>query len=89
MVPPLDQTKQILAKDLENHTDVNTVRSFMLKRVQETDDMLPSGMVRIGRYNLVEQLDLIDGCLRIVSCRSYDLQRDVPSSLCVPGEPDR
>ena len=37
--------------------------------------MLPSWVVWIGCDNLVQQLDLVDSRLGVMSCRSYDLGR--------------
>lgn len=36
---PLDETKQILAKDLKDHANVSSIRAFVAEVIQERDDM--------------------------------------------------
>ena len=88
MVPALDETKQVLSKHLENHTYVGAVRSLVLKRVQKTDNMLATRMIRLGLNDLVEKLDLVDGGLGVVGGRSDDLEGDMFSVGVISGEPD-
>ena len=73
VVPLLDKSQEVLAKNLEYHADVCAVRSFVLEGVEETDDVLATGVIRLSLHDLVEELDLVDSGLGVVSGRSNDL----------------
>ena len=77
MVPALDQSQQVLAKDFKHHADMDTVRPLVFKRVQQTDDMLPTGVGWFRLHDSVEELDLIDRGFGVVCGRPNDLQRNV------------
>lgn len=88
MIPALDETKQVLSKDLENHTYVGAVGSLVLKRVQKTHDMLATGVIRLGLNNLIEEFDLVDGGLGVVGGGTDDLEGDVLAVGVIAGQPD-
>lgn len=60
----------------------------MLKRVEEADDMFAAGVIRLSLDDAVEELNLVDGCLRIVCGRSDDLEGNVLAVGVVAREPD-
>lgn len=66
VVPLLDQAEQVLAEDFENHADMGAVGTFVLKRIEKTDDMFPARMVGFGLDDLIEELDLVDGGLGVM-----------------------
>ena len=66
VVPPFDQTQEILPQHLEDHADVGSVGALVLKRVQEADDVLAAGVVGIRLDDLIKELDLVDGGLGVV-----------------------
>lgn len=84
MIPSLDEPQQILPQDLKNHADMHPVRTFVLERIQKAHDMFLARVVRIRLDDLIQQLDLINGRLRIVRSRPDHLQRDMPARVRVP-----
>ena len=87
MVPSLDQTQQVLAEHLKDHAHVDTVGSLVLEEVKQADDVLLSGMIRLGLHDLVQELDLVDGRLGVVCGRTHHLQSDVLAGVLVSGQP--
>jgi len=87
MVPPLDQTQQVLTKHLKYHAYVYSIRTLVFKRVQQTNDMFAAGMRRFRLDDAVEQFDLIDGGLGIVGGGSDHLQRDVFARGSISRQP--
>lgn len=85
MVPPFDQAQQVLAKHLKHHADVDAVGTFVLKGIQQADDMLLAGMVGVGLDDLLQQFDLIDGGLGVMSGGADDFEGDMPSGDGVSG----
>ncbi len=88
MIPLLDQAQQVLAQDLKHHAHVCAIRALVLEGVQQADDMFAAGVVWVGLDDLVEQLDLVDGCLGIVGGGPHDLEGDVFPRGVVLGQPD-
>jgi hypothetical protein len=77
VVPTLNQTQQVLSEDLENHADVDTIRALVFEGVEQTDDMLATGMGRVGLNDAIQQFDFIDGGFGVVGGGTNDFQRDV------------
>ena len=46
--------------------------------------MLFARVIWVGLHDLLEELDLVDRSLRIVSCGPYNLQRNMSPRLGVP-----
>lgn len=63
---------------------MDTIRSLVFERVQQTDDMLPTGVGGLRLDDSVEELDLIDRGFGVVCGRPNDLQRDVFSGRSIP-----
>lgn len=84
MIPSLDEPEQILPQDLKHHADVHPVGTFVLERIQQADDMFLAWMIWIRLDDLVQQLDLINGRLRVVRGRPDHLQRNMSARVCVP-----
>ena len=53
MIPSLDQTEQILSQDLKHHADVHPVRSLVLERIQQADNVFLARVIGIRLDNLV------------------------------------
>lgn len=66
VVPALNESKQVLAENLEDHADMRSVGPLVLKRVEEADDVLAAGMVGLGLDDAVEKLNLVDCRLGVV-----------------------
>ncbi len=60
----------------------------VVEKVQQTDDVLLSGMVGVCLNNLVEKLDFVNGRFGIVVGRAHDLQCHMLARRVVPGEPN-
>lgn len=45
-------------------------------------------MVRLGLYNLIEELDLVDGGLGVVGGGTDNLEGDMFAARVVAGQPD-
>ncbi len=88
MFPSLDEAQQVLPQDLKHHADVHAVGTLVLERIEQADHMFLARMIRIRLDDLVQQLDLINGGLGVVSGRPDHLQRDMPARKGVPGKPD-
>jgi len=88
VVPALDQAQKILTQDLKNHADVHAVGTFVIERIEQTDYMFPAGVVHVGLNDLVEQFDLVQSSLGVVSSRAHDLESDVLACVVVAREPD-
>lgn len=88
VIPPLDQAKKILAQNLEDHADMSAVWSFMLEGIQQTDNVLFAGMIRVGLDDLLQKLDLVDGRLGVMSGGPDHFQSDMPPGGGVSGQPD-
>lgn len=73
MVPALDKAQEILTEDLKDHTYVGTVGALVLKRVEEADDVLTAGVIRLGLDDAVEKLNLVYGGLGVMGGRADDL----------------
>lgn len=56
---------------------MNAVRSFMFERIQKTDDVFLARMVGVRLNDLLQQLDLVDCRLRVVSGGPDDFERDM------------
>lgn len=65
LLVPLNERKEVLAKRLEHDTDVDALRSTVLKGVEEGDNMVASRMPRARVHHLAEQLDLVTRCLGV------------------------
>ena len=87
VVPSLDQTQQILSKHFENHANVHTIRTLVLERIEKTDDIGSTRMIWIRFHDLLQELDLIDCGLCIVSGGSDNLQRDMFARFYISGKP--
>lgn len=66
VVPALDEAQQVLPEHLKHHAHVRAVGALVLERVEQADDVLAPRVLRVGGHDLVEQLDLVDGRLRVV-----------------------
>lgn len=54
VIPPLDEAQEILAEDFEDHAYVSPVGALVLKRIEEADDVLATGVIGLGLNNTVE-----------------------------------
>lgn len=88
MVPALDQTEQILTQDLEDHADVDAVRTLVLEGVKQTDDMFAAGVGGLGLDDAGEQFDFIDGGFGVVGGGANDFKGDVFVGDGIAGQPD-
>lgn len=88
MVPALDEAEQVLAQDLEDHADMDSVGPTVLERVEQADDMSAARMVRVGTVYAVEELDLVYGGLCVVGGRAHDFEGDVFARGGIAGQPD-
>lgn len=88
VVPPLDQTEQVLSEHLKHHADVDAIGALVVEGVEEADDMGAAGVVLVGVDDLLEQLDLVEGGLGVVGGGSHDLEGDVLTRGVVSGQPD-
>lgn len=84
MIPFLDQTQQVFAQDLENHTYVCTIGSFVFERVEETDDVFSAGVIGLRRNDPLQELDLVDGGLGVVRGGTNDFERDMFPRCVIP-----
>lgn len=85
---PLNQSKQVLSENLENHADVSSVGSFMFEGVEELDDVGLSGVVGVRRNNSLKKLNLVESSFCVVRSTSYDFEGNVTTALVVSGKPD-
>lgn len=60
VIPPFYQAKQVLAQHLEHHTNMNSIGSFVLERIEKTDDVSASWMVGIRLYDFIQEFDFVD-----------------------------
>lgn len=74
---PLDEAEQVLSQDLEHHANMRSIGTSVAKVVEELNDMSPAGMVRIRGDETLEELDLVESGLGVVSVRLDDLESDV------------
>ena len=88
MIPPFDQTQEILAQDLEDHANVHAVGTAMLERVEQADHVSPTRVAGFRLDDLVEEFDLVDGGFGVVGGGSDDFQRDVSIGDGIAGQPD-
>lgn len=88
VVPSFYQAKQVLSQHLEHHADMDSVRSFVLKRIEKTNNVSATWMIWIRLYNFVQEFDFVDRRLRVMRRRSYYFQGYVLASLCVSRKPD-
>lgn len=88
VVPALDKAKQVLAENLKHHAYMGAMWPLVLKRIKQTHDVFATGMVRLGLYNLIEELDLVDGGLGVVGGGTDNLEGDMLAARVVAGQPD-
>lgn len=88
MVPPLDESQQVLTQDLENHTDVHAIGSLVLEGIQQTDDVFPTRVRGLCLDDLAQELDFVDRRLGVVGGGANDLQCDVFTGGRIPRQPD-
>ena len=67
---------------------MRAVRPLVPKVIEQRDDVPPAGVMRIGRDDFLQQLDLVLSRLGVVRGRLDDLERDVPMQLRISSEPD-
>lgn len=89
VLPALDQTQKVLAEDLKHHAYVLSIRARMLERVEERYDVRPTRVIRVRLHNLLKQLYLVEGGLRIVTGTPNHLERNMSARLVVPAQPNR
>lgn len=73
----LDESQKVLTEDLKYHANVVPIGSFVTEMIEEGDDMRPTRMGRIRGDEPLEELDLVEGSLRISCGRLYDLECNV------------
>ena len=88
VVPPLDQTQQVLTQNFKHHADVDAIGAFVIERVEQTDNVLAAGMVLVGIDNFFQQLDLVESRLGVVSSGADDLKGNVLARIIVARQPD-
>lgn len=88
MVPSLNQAKQVFSQYFKDHANVCAVRALVLERIEEANDMLSARMIGFRSYDAIEELDLIDGGLGVMSGRADNFQRHMLTAVVVPGKPD-
>ena len=88
MIPFFDKTQKVLSQDLENHAHVHPVRTLVVEGIEQADDVLAAGMIYVGLDDLVEQLDLVQGCLGVVCSGSHNLEGNMLARRVVSREPD-
>ena len=73
----LDEPEQVLAEDLEDHTDMRTIWSTMTKVVEEADDVGPARVCWVGGDDALEELNFVQGCLGVPGSGLDDLEGNV------------
>lgn len=74
---PFDEAEEVLAQDLEDHTNVDTIWTLVLEVVEERDDVRTAGMSLVGRDEALEKLDFVEGSLSVSGGGFDDLESDV------------
>lgn len=77
MIPALNQPEKIFPQHLKHHTDMNTIGSAMLKRIQEANNMLPARVVRVSLDDFIKKFNLINSRFSVMSSRSHNFQGNV------------
>lgn len=77
MLVAFDQAEQVFSQNLKHHTDVGTVGAGMPEVVQKADDVTSASVRRGGVDYALEELDLVESSLSVVTVRLDDLERDV------------
>ena len=77
MLVPLDQPQQVLSQHLEHHAYVRPVGSDVPKVIEQLHGVSSSRMVRVGRNELLEELDLIQCGFGVMTIRFDNFERDV------------
>jgi len=72
-----DETKEVLAQDLEDHADVDTIWTLVLEMVEERDDVRTAEVGLVGRDEALEKLDFVEGGLSVSGSGFDDLKSDV------------
>lgn len=88
VVPALNQTQQVLTQYLEDHADVSPIGTLVFEGVEQTDDMFPTRMVRVGFDDAAEKLNFIDGGFGIMSGGADDFKGDVLAGDVIARQPD-
>ena len=82
-----DEREQVLAQNLENHANMDAVGALVGKCVQQLDHVIVPRMVDVGAGNTVQELDLVDGRVRVVLGTAHDLHGHVALLVVVSGQP--
>lgn len=85
VVPPLDETKEVLSQNLKNHANMGAVGALVFERVEQTHDVFATRVFGFGLDDAVEKLNLVDGRLGIVGGGSHNLEGDVLGVGVVAG----
>lgn len=88
MVPALNQTQEIFTQHLEDHADVDTIGTFVLEGIEQTDDMFPTRVGRVGFDDAAQQFNLIDGGFGVMGGGAHDLEGNVLVGNGIAGQPD-
>lgn len=67
VVPSLNQAKQVFSQYFKDHANVCAMRTLVLERIEEANDVLAARMIGFRSYDAIEELDLIDGRLSVMS----------------------
>jgi len=87
-MPSLDQAQQIFSKHFKDHANMYTIGAFVIERVEQADDVLPSGVVGICFDNLFQEFDFVYSSLGVVGSRADNLESDMFARGVVAREPD-
>ena len=74
---PFDEAEEVLAQNLEDHTDMDTIWTLVLEMVEERDDVRTAGVGLVGRDEALEKLDFVEGSLGVSGGGFDDLESDV------------
>ena len=88
MVPALNQTQQVFTKHLKDHADVNTIGTPVLEGIEQTDDVFPTRVGRVGFDDAAQQFDFIDGGFGVMGGGAHDLEGDVFVGNGIARQPD-
>jgi hypothetical protein len=73
----LNQREEGFSERFEYNTHVSILRTTMIKRVEEGDDIRSTRMTRICSSYLRKEFDFVAGCLNITSSRFDDFEGGV------------
>lgn len=93
IVVPLDDLQQVATKDLKDHAEMIAILRLMYKCIEQAHNMrvvsaLPPLLAMRDLLNLLQDLDLVEGCLHVMWRALLDLYGDVCAIFEVLAQPD-